>query len=145
MFKNILVPTDGSDKAIQAAGVAKDIAEKYGARVVLLHVMQPSYGIATFGTVDFIPMPTVSLADITEMDKSVLERTRSVFSESNTTVELRSEWGDPVDGILTVAAEENTDLIVIGNRGMSGIKEFLLGSVSNKLAHEASCPVLIVK
>lgn len=145
MFKKILVPTDGSDKAIQAAEVAKNIAQKYNAKIILLHVMQPNYNIPSFGTVETIPVQTVSIADIAEMDKTVLQRTLGCFADTNIAIEMRSEWGHPVERIVAVASEEAADLIVIGNRGMSGLEEFLLGGVSNKVVHEAVCPVLIVK
>ena len=53
--------------------------------------------------------------------------------------------GDPADAILDVAEEEKADLIVVGNKGMTGAKRFLLGSVPNKISHHAPCSVLIVR
>jgi nucleotide-binding universal stress UspA family protein len=53
--------------------------------------------------------------------------------------------GDPADAILDVAEERGADLIVVGNKGMTGAKRFLLGSVPNKVSHHAPCSVLIIR
>ena len=53
--------------------------------------------------------------------------------------------GDPADAILDVAEERGADLIVVGNKGMTGAKRFLLGSVPNKVSHHAPCAVMIVR
>src|ERR671925_442344 len=53
--------------------------------------------------------------------------------------------GDPADAILDVAEEQRADLIVVGNKGMTGAKRFLLGSVPNKVSHHAPCSVLIIR
>jgi nucleotide-binding universal stress UspA family protein len=53
--------------------------------------------------------------------------------------------GDPADAILDVAEENGADLIVVGNKGMTGAKRFLLGSVPNKVSHHAPCSVLIIR
>ena len=62
-------------------------------------------------------------------------------------VEVRTfaREGDPADAILDVAEERGADLIVVGNKGMTGAKRFLLGSVPNKVSHHAPCSVLIIR
>ena len=60
-------------------------------------------------------------------------------------VETHAREGDPADAILDVAEEEGADLIVVGNKGMTGAKRFLLGSVPNKVSHHAPCSVLIIR
>ena len=60
-------------------------------------------------------------------------------------VETFARQGDAADAILDVAEEQRSDLIVVGNRGMTGAKRFLLGSVPNKVSHHAPCSVLIVR
>jgi nucleotide-binding universal stress UspA family protein len=62
-----------------------------------------------------------------------------------TAVETFARQGDAADAIIDVAEEQRTDLIVVGNRGMTGAKRFLLGSVPNKVSHHAPCSVLIVR
>jgi nucleotide-binding universal stress UspA family protein len=60
-------------------------------------------------------------------------------------VDTYARQGDAADAILDVAEEQRVDLIVVGNRGMTGAKRFLLGSVPNKVSHHAPCSVLIVR
>ena len=60
-------------------------------------------------------------------------------------VETFARQGDAADAIVDVAEEQRSDLIVVGNKGMTGAKRFLLGSVPNKVSHHAPCSVLIVR
>ena len=67
------------------------------------------------------------------------------IEEAGIEVETFAREGDPADAILDVAEERSADLIVVGNKGMTGAKRFLLGSVPNKVSHHAPCSVLIVR
>ena len=67
------------------------------------------------------------------------------IKEAGVNVETYSRQGDPADAILDVAEEKNADLIVVGNKGMTGAKRFLLGSVPNKVSHHAPCSVMIIR
>ncbi len=67
------------------------------------------------------------------------------LSGSGIDVETMSREGDPADAILDVAEETGAELIVVGNKGMTGAKRFLLGSVPNKVSHHAPCSVLIIR
>jgi nucleotide-binding universal stress UspA family protein len=60
-------------------------------------------------------------------------------------VDTYAREGDPADAILDVAEEKKADLIVVGNKGMTGAKRFLLGSVPNKVSHHAPCSVMIIR
>ena len=60
-------------------------------------------------------------------------------------VEIYARQGDPADAILDVAEEQGADLIIVGNKGMTGAKRFLLGSVPNKVSHHAPCSVMIIR
>jgi nucleotide-binding universal stress UspA family protein len=60
-------------------------------------------------------------------------------------VNTHSREGDPADAILDVAEETGADLVVVGNKGMTGARRFLLGSVPNKVSHHAPCGVYIVR
>jgi len=74
-----------------------------------------------------------------------LERAAEGFRTSGVDVEIHAREGDPADAILDVAEEQNADLIVVGNKGMTGAKRFLLGSVPNKVSHHAPCSVMIIR
>jgi nucleotide-binding universal stress UspA family protein len=77
---------------------------------------------------------------------ALLERAREDARTAGLSdVETYARQGDAADAILDVAEERRTDLIVIGNKGMTGAKRFLLGSVPNKISHHAPCSVLIVR
>jgi nucleotide-binding universal stress UspA family protein len=74
-----------------------------------------------------------------------LEQASTAMREAGVDVETHAREGDPADAILDVAEEENADLIVVGNKGMTGAKRFLLGSVPNKISHHAPCSVMIIR
>jgi nucleotide-binding universal stress UspA family protein len=68
-----------------------------------------------------------------------------VAREAGVSVNVYPRQGDPADAILDVAEEREADLIVVGNKGMTGAKRFLLGSVPNKVSHHAPCSVMIIR
>jgi nucleotide-binding universal stress UspA family protein len=74
-----------------------------------------------------------------------LEQAAEEVRAAGVPVETFAREGDPADAILDVAEERGSDLIVVGNKGMTGAKRFLLGSVPNKVSHHAPCSVLIVR
>ena len=76
---------------------------------------------------------------------ATLEAAAALAREVSVPVELYARQGDPADAILDVAEEQGADLIVVGNKGMTGAKRFLLGSVPNKISHHAPCSVLIIR
>jgi nucleotide-binding universal stress UspA family protein len=77
---------------------------------------------------------------------ALLEHARAEASGAGVvSVETFARQGDAADAILDVAEEQHCDLIVVGNKGMTGAKRFLLGSVPNKVSHHAPCSVLIVR
>jgi nucleotide-binding universal stress UspA family protein len=76
---------------------------------------------------------------------ATLDRAAEAAVERGLDVETFARQGDPADAILDVAEEQRADLIVVGNKGMTGAKRFLLGSVPNKVSHHAPCSVLIIR
>ena len=75
----------------------------------------------------------------------LLSEAARVVEDEGVTVTTFARQGDPADAILDVAEERKADLIMVGNKGMTGAKRFLLGSVPNKVSHHAPCSVLIVR
>jgi nucleotide-binding universal stress UspA family protein len=145
MFAKILVATDGSDKALQAAQAARTIAEKFGSAVILLNVIQPFFVIPGLGAGDTITFSTTLNEELEEISNNALTRTRAEFGDDLSNVMVRSEWGHPVERIVSVIEEEGVDLVVVGNKGLSGLEQLLLGSVSGKVVQHASCSVLVVR
>jgi len=150
LIKNILVPIDGSEHSNNALKFGLDLAEKYSAKLTLLSVAQP---VVVTGPM-FITqpmMPPTSTAmyvqAIESAHKKMLEDTynRAKAEKPDVEISKRLVNGRPADRIVEIADKENFDLIVIGSRGVGGVKKFFLGSVSDRVADEAHCPVLIVK
>jgi nucleotide-binding universal stress UspA family protein len=77
--------------------------------------------------------------------EATLKEAAETIQEAGVTVDTYSRQGDPADAILDVAEEKGADLIVVGNKGMTGAKRFLLGSVPNKVSHHAPCSVMIIR
>ncbi len=137
MFRKILVGTDGSDSATKAVSHAADLAGAMGAELVLIHVYPaPRSDVgSTFGRADAYPGQEIGQAVLRDAEKHYAGKVK---------VKTVLREGDPAEGLIDVAEEEGIDLIIVGNRGMTGAKRFLLGSVPNQVSHHAPCNVLIV-
>ena len=116
--RRILVATDRSQSADRAVRWAADMAERYEAELLILQV-------------------------VTERAAAVLPELTQ-FAESLGGRGLVETAEDPSDGIVRAAAQEKADVLVVGNVGMSGRREFLLGNVPNRVSHNAPCTVVIV-
>ena len=141
MASSIVVGTDGSESADRAVREAIEIAVRDGAR---LHVVTAHPDPAMFRDriASGATAVEVNLQDVAE---SVGSRVAQEAKERGIEVETYAEEGDPAEVILDVAKEQGADLIVVGSRGLSGIKRFLLGSVSAKVSEHAPCSVMIVR
>ncbi len=141
MFKEILVPIDGSKHSLNAARTAVAIAEKHGSNVTLLHVVNRSH-LVSMGS----PESVQAITELSmENGEKILQDTLKQVQSANVTIDLEMVWGTPSQMILKKTQEKPYNLIVVGSRGLGQIKGFLLGSVSDQIAREAVCPVLIVK
>ena len=76
---------------------------------------------------------------------ATLSDAADIVREAGVEVETFAREGAPADAILDVAEERDADLIIVGNKGMTGARRFLLGSVPNKVSHHAPCSVLIIR
>jgi len=147
LIKKILVAIDGSEHAEKALDFALDLAERYSAQVTILNVFQMPTSIY-FGEPPMYPVALNNLYDELKsahhkMLSKALERAKGLKPSLKISTELRE--GRPADQIVMAAEEGGFDLIVLGHRGLGKVKEFFLGSVSDRVADEARCPVLIVK
>jgi nucleotide-binding universal stress UspA family protein len=135
MYHTILVCSDGSDHAQQAAHCAAELARKFQAQVLLLNVFDDSN----------LPHLHEELPHyISRVQQDVERRTSPIFAQAGVASEWIYEVGDQVDTVCAVAARRKADLIVLGSRGLSHWRALLLGSVSDGVLLYASCPVLIV-
>ncbi|MHB8510577.1 MAG: universal stress protein [Actinomycetota bacterium] len=137
MFSRILVGTDGSDTASKAVAHAAGIAKAADAELLVLCAYPPPKAEpgTTFGSANVTAGPEIARSILADAEKRL---------GSGTKIRSFMREGDPADALCDVAEEEKADLIIIGNRGMTGTKRFLLGSVPNNVSHHAPCSVLIV-
>lgn len=145
MFSCIVVGTDGSSTATAAVQRAADLASGAGAA---LHLVS-AYKIANLmmASPEGIAMGLAAQGDYDphKEAENLLEETATKVRVDGVNVLTYAVPGDPADALIDVAEQQGADLIVVGNKGMSGVKRFLLGSVPNKVAHHAPCTVMIVR
>jgi len=144
LFSRILVALDGSDYSLKALNLAVDLAKKYQSQLVLVHVvMRQIYAINPPEA--GILAGTAIVRELEAEGKAILAKGEETVRAQGLPVETRLRQGVPAEELLRAAAEEKVDLMVLGSRGLSQVKAFLLGSVSDKVSHHAKCPVLIVR
>ena len=144
-FQAIVVGTDGSDTAKKAVEQAAELAKQGGGE---LHIVMSAAAVPESrlrseraGVPDDVAH-TVNPNEDTEAD---LKDAASPYEDSGIKVHTHAKSGDPADAIIDVAESNGADLIVVGNKGMTGAKRFFLGAVPNKISHHAPCSVLIVR
>jgi nucleotide-binding universal stress UspA family protein len=145
MFRSIVVGTDGSETATQAVRQAVDLAKATGARIELVSAYEPVSGQRLREESTQVPGDMQWMVNPREDVDATLEEATGIAQEAGVTVKPHARQGDPADAILDVAEETKADLIVVGNKGMTGARRFLLGSVPNKVSHHAPCSVLIIR
>ncbi|HYZ27963.1 MAG TPA: universal stress protein [Thermoleophilaceae bacterium] len=146
MYGSILVGTDGSDTAKEAVRQAGALARALGARVLLVSAYEPVPESRLRQERAEVPTDVSWMVNPREDVQAVLdEEAERIKAGGVSDVETYAREGDPADAILDVAEEKQVDLIVVGNKGMTGARRFLLGSVPNKVSHHAPCNVMIVR
>ena len=137
--KNILVAVDGSDYSETAVKYGCAIGVPLNAEIILLHVV-PMLVSATPYHDTISDQPFLALQKVGE---DILSRAKKVAGETPVTDLI--DHGDPATRIIEIAEERKVDLIIMGSRGLSGIRRLFTGSISDKVANQASCPVMIVR
>jgi nucleotide-binding universal stress UspA family protein len=145
MFGRIVVGTDGSETAGSAVAQAVELARLSGSQLEIVSAYEPVSKDRMKGESAEIPGDVAHAVNPREDVNLTLEGAAGVARKDDVEVNTHAREGDPADAILDVAEETNADLIVVGNKGMTGAKRFLLGSVPNKVSHHAPSSVLIVQ
>jgi nucleotide-binding universal stress UspA family protein len=145
MFGSIVVGTDGSDTARQAVHQAIGLARQLGAQLQIVSAYEPVPRSRLREEAQQAPEDLQWMVNEREDVDATLREAASEAEQAGVTASVYSRQGDPADAILDVAEEQAADLIVVGNKGMTGAKRFLLGSVPNKVSHHAPCSVLIIR
>jgi nucleotide-binding universal stress UspA family protein len=148
VFKKILVAIDGSKTADLALDFGLDLATKYSAEVLVVSVLDTISKSLIYSGMLYAPDSTAKyLEELEAFYERALAEALKKKEKTKTKVKVSTKLlkGRAADMIVKTANDGNFDLIVIGSRGLGGIKEFFLGSVSDRVADHAKCPVLIVK
>ncbi len=147
MFSKILLCADGSEPALNAAYAAAEIARQFGSHVALVSVFDPP--VITNPYIGFTEAPLLTAIDgdcfAEETHRAIERDTGKILEDSVIAYTCRRELGHPVDRIVSTAQDMQTDLIILGSRGLRGFERLLLGSVSEGVLRHAHCPVLIVR
>jgi nucleotide-binding universal stress UspA family protein len=145
LFSAIVVGTDGSDTAGEAVRQATELARQVGATVHLVSAYEPVSEGRLREERQQVPGDLQWMVNPREDVSQTLDSAAEGLRAAGVEVETHAREGDPADAILDVAEEQGADLIVVGNKGMTGAKRFLLGSVPNKVSHHAPCSVMIIR
>ncbi|HEX8073393.1 MAG TPA: universal stress protein [Thermoleophilaceae bacterium] len=145
MFGSIVVGTDGSETAGEAVRQATELAKAVGARINLVSAFEPVGNQRLREERQEVPEDMQWMVNEREDVEATLRAAAEQVQGAGVEVETFSRQGDPADAILDVAEEQTADLIIVGNKGMTGAKRFLLGSVPNKVSHHAPCSVMIIR
>ena len=145
MFSRIVVGTDGSDTAKQAVREATELAKQTGASLDVVSAFDPVPASRLREERLQAPSDIEHAVNPQEDVNAILTEAEKEISGAGVPVRKFARQGEAADAILDVAEEEDADLIIVGNKGMTGAKRFLLGSVPNKVSHHAPCSVLIVR
>jgi len=137
--KKILVPIDGSEFSLKAVKYAAKIAQDENAQIICIHVIAGiPYGYG----------PPEYQQDIKEKAESWFVKVKDIAKTlhiSEVKTEIFMDVNSVADTIIDFAKKETIDLIVIGTKGRTGLKRFLMGSVANGVIQHAHCPVLLVR
>lgn len=158
MFEKILVPLDGSEHSVKALDAAIQIAKKFASKITLIHVYHAAVTTGMNYEASYEPgmratsIPVITGEEMSRFDRYARETGDRILAEGEQRVGMEKvevdsllREGHVVEEISGVAEEGKFGLIVIGARGISHIREMLLGSVTEGLIHHTSCPILVVK
>ncbi|TYS60908.1 universal stress protein [Sutcliffiella horikoshii] len=168
-FNNILIAYDGSKSSLKAVQMGIEMKKRLHSRITILHVLEetsvnvpipatrpdtlPAGGmgnvdglnIYTSNVKDTVPSKQrVATAENDEITQS-LNEVHALLSQERIEAPVEVMQGDPAKTICNFADTQGNDLIIIGSRGLGGLKKLILGSVSDKVTNTANCPVLIAK
>lgn len=148
-IKNILIPIDGSDESLRAARYAVRVASCEKAGIICIHVIPAPEDISEFEGKPFYSLQAYYdvlgksakpwFGKIKEIAKGM------GLSDDKITTDIIADVSSTADAIIKYAATTNIDLIVMGTRGRTGLKRFLIGSVADAVVRHAHCPVLVVR
>ena len=145
MFARIVVGTDGSATARRAVQEATELAKATGAELYVVSAYEPVPASRLREEKLEAPSDIEHMVGPREDVDATLAEAAGDVEEAGVKVRTFARQGEAAEAILEVAEEEKEDLIVVGNKGMTGAKRFLLGSVPKQVSHHAPFSVLIIR
>jgi nucleotide-binding universal stress UspA family protein len=145
VFASIVVGTDGSETAREAVRQAVELAGRVGAHLEIVSAYEPVPDARLREETRQAPPDLQWAVNPREDVDATLAEAADTAGAAGVEARTYARQGDPADAILDVAEERGADLIVVGNKGMTGARRFLLGSVPNRVSHHAPCSVLIIR
>jgi nucleotide-binding universal stress UspA family protein len=144
MFRKILVPLDGSELAERALGPATELAQIVNGEILLLGVVVPEVVVAELSGVSTYWIDQATVRSGQEISEH-LQTVQRTLAKLGCMVRVAIKEGDPASEIVDTAVEEDMELIVMSTHGRSGFTRWMMGSVTTKVLHKASCPVLAIR
>jgi nucleotide-binding universal stress UspA family protein len=140
--KTVVVGVDGSEQSIRAAQVAADLCRCHGARLHLVTVVRPPEG--WWGIVGSPPPADALASSMSQAQQSILDVSVRGLNLEGVEWDASEEIGEPASALADVCRDREADVLVVGRRGAGVVERLVIGSVADRLAHFAPCPVLIV-
>ena len=138
LYMNILVPLDGSKNSEKALLHACDMAKNYQSHLILLYVVEKSLPINLLDRKEYLEI-------LRKYGNKVLIKGKDITIQQGIDSKIVIQEGNIVNEIIKLAKNEKCNLIIVGSKGLGLTSRFLLGSVSNKLANNSPCSILIIK
>lgn len=138
----IVAAVDGSEQSDRAASLAASLARTHQARLVLMTVVRPPEG--WWGVTGEPPTPAALSEALVTGQEQILADIEAKVDLSGVEYTTAEELGDPTSSIVAMCEREGADLLVVGRRGAGLVERMVIGSVADRLAHHAPCPLLIV-
>lgn len=138
----IVVGVDGSDQARHAAALAVSIARRTGADIHLMTVVRPPEG--WWGIVASPPTSTALGQTLMDARQEILDTMLETLDLTGVEYQVVEDIGDPARMLVDYAGKVGADLLVVGQRGAGLIERMVVGSVANRVVHDAPCPVMVV-
>ena len=148
LFKHLLVPVDGSHSCLHAKMLAISIAKKFNSKVTVVHVVSHEFMHPELKAQYRLPNSIIHKIDDAYMQagKKIIRNAEELFREAGVPVESKLvTHEDPAEFLLELVKGKDCSLVIIGNRAKTQSERHSLGSVTEKIARHAECPVLIVK
>jgi nucleotide-binding universal stress UspA family protein len=140
--KVVVVGIDGSERSLRAAQAAADLAKCHGAKLFVVTVVRPPEG--WWGIVGSPPPADALASSMSEAQRSILDVAVGSLDLDGLEWEASEEIGEPAAALGDLCRERSADVLVVGRRGAGVVERLVMGSVADRVAHYAPCPVLIV-